>query len=568
MRPILRGLIQISLESAGLGFFSNQDMLRLLLHPAAVALLLSAALLFAVTLYFEMAAVVLYCDAAAGGRRIGPLPLAKAAAKRTLAALRPRNLPLVPLILVLLPLTSLRLSTAPLGSFQIPRFLMDFMLDTPSLRPLLWAAAILIELTAFLWIFTVPNMVLAGSSFREAVEESRRRIRGHFGFTLAVFAAGWLFARLAALALSGAGAAFLFGWVRLFHNGAHAREFFWDGYRLLYPWGRFLASVFDFAGSYALITVLYRRFGRRKEPSPGKGRRPKVRPLPFAVKTVLILFLLGRYVLSPAAGLSAGDLGLFGKTAVVAHRGGALFAPENTLAALRGAIESGADYAEIDVRRTRDGVLVLMHDRSLRRTAGADLFVSEADFAEVRALDAGSWFSDRFRGEPVPTLEEAIALSRGKIGLMIELKPDGDPSPLVEDAVGLIRRYGVERDCILVSSSRQVLRLVRESDPELATGLIAAVAWGDLSRLDETDAVSVELTFATEELIRSLHGSGRLAFVWTVNREDDIRRAAGLGADAIITDNPRLAQWALLPGSGRLLLTELADWAFPVPIES
>ena len=520
-------------------------------------------------LYFEMAAVVLYCDAAAGGRRIGPLPLAMAAAKRTLAALRPRNLPLAPLILVLLPLTSLRLSTAPLGSFQIPRFLLDFMRDTPSLRPLLWAAAVLVELAAFLWIFTVPNMVLSGSSFREAVEESRRRIRGHFGFTLAVFAAGWLFARLAALALSGAGAAFLFGWVRLLHSGAHAREFFWDGYRLLYPWGSFLAAVFDFAGSYALITVLYRRFARRKEPlSLGKGRRPKVRPIPFAVKTVLILFLLGRYVLTPAAGVSAGDFGLFGKTAVAAHRGGALFAPENTLAALRGAIESGADYAEIDVRRTRDGVLVLMHDRSLRRTAGADLFVSEADFAEIRGLDAGSWFSARFRGEPVPTLEEAIALCRGKIGLMIELKPDGDPSPLVEDAVGLIRRYGVERDCILVSSSRQVLRLVRETDSELATGLIAAIAWGDLSRLDETDAVSVELTFATEELIQSLHKSGRLAFVWTVNREDDIRRAAKLGADAIITDNPRLAQWALLPGSGNLLLTELVDWAFPVPNES
>src|SRR5262249_39012972 len=107
---------------------------------------------------------------------------------------------------------------------------------------------------------------------------------------------------------------------------------------------------------------------------------------------------------------------------VTAHRGHARAAPENTLSAIRKAIESGADYAEVGVQQTADGVVVLLHDRDLKRVAGVSRRLDEMSYDEVRKLDVGSWFDPAFAGERVPTLVEVIHLTRGRIRLNIELK--------------------------------------------------------------------------------------------------------------------------------------------------
>src|SRR5262249_20771464 len=107
---------------------------------------------------------------------------------------------------------------------------------------------------------------------------------------------------------------------------------------------------------------------------------------------------------------------------VTAHRGHARAAPENTLSAMRKAIESGADYAEMDVQLTSDGKIVLLHDRDLKRVAGDSRRLDELSYDEVRQLDVGRWFDPAFSGERVPTLAEVINLCRGKIRMNIELK--------------------------------------------------------------------------------------------------------------------------------------------------
>src|SRR5579872_1764811 len=112
-----------------------------------------------------------------------------------------------------------------------------------------------------------------------------------------------------------------------------------------------------------------------------------------------------------------------------AHRGDSAAAPENTLAALAAAWQAGATVAEIDVRMTRDGELVLMHDRTLDRTTDGHGPVSQHSLAELKALDAGKWFAPAFAGEPIPRLDQVLHWARGKIGLLVELKnfPERDP---------------------------------------------------------------------------------------------------------------------------------------------
>jgi glycerophosphoryl diester phosphodiesterase len=110
------------------------------------------------------------------------------------------------------------------------------------------------------------------------------------------------------------------------------------------------------------------------------------------------------------------------KVAVVAHRGASREAPENTLSAIRLAIARGVDACEVDVQATADGVLVLLHDEDLARVTRDPRSVWRLSYAEVQRLEAGSWFSRGFAGEPIPRLEQVLDLARGCIALTLELK--------------------------------------------------------------------------------------------------------------------------------------------------
>lgn len=111
---------------------------------------------------------------------------------------------------------------------------------------------------------------------------------------------------------------------------------------------------------------------------------------------------------------------------VIAHRGSMIDRPENTLAALKRAIEVKAHVSEIDVRTTKDGGLVCMHDADVSRTTDGKGKLSSLTLAEVRKLDAGSWFDRKFAGERVPTLRQALEQASGKIDLMLDLVEEGD----------------------------------------------------------------------------------------------------------------------------------------------
>jgi len=241
-----------------------------------------------------------------------------------------------------------------------------------------------------------------------------------------------------------------------------------------------------------------------------------------------------------------------------AHRGHSHAAPENTLAAIRKAIESGADYAEVDVQQTADGVVVLLHDRDLKRVAADPRRIGEIPYDEVRKLDVGSWFDPSFAGERVPTLAEAINLSRGRIKLNIELKFYGPDRRLGRDVAQLVREQDFESDCLVTSFNYDVLQEIKQQDSQMRTGLIIAHALGDVSRL-EVEVLSVRADWLSDEVLRAAHRLGKEVHVWTVN---DARRMAQLmkrGVDNIITDDPDLliqvrSEWASRSEAERLLV--------------
>jgi len=227
--------------------------------------------------------------------------------------------------------------------------------------------------------------------------------------------------------------------------------------------------------------------------------------------------------------------------AVIAHRGGSALAPENTLTAFRKAAELGVDYVEMDVRATRDGRLVLMHDRTVDRTTDGSDAVAELDWSEIASLDAGSHFDAECTGERVPSLDQALEACREKLLIYLDHK-DGP----VGDIVAALHRHEM-RDRVVVYGGLDCLREWKRVAPDIPVML----GPDDEHRSAEglrliLDQLPVEVFDGganewTAELVSAAHDLGALVYadnLGPLDRDDWHRRSIRIGVDGIQTDHP------------------------------
>ncbi|BBG01120.1 MULTISPECIES: glycerophosphodiester phosphodiesterase [Pseudonocardia] len=232
---------------------------------------------------------------------------------------------------------------------------------------------------------------------------------------------------------------------------------------------------------------------------------------------------------------------------VIAHRGASADAPENTLAAVDEALTQGADSIEIDLQRTADGHLVLLHDSTLARTTDvATVFPDRAGepvggftLAELKRLDAGSWFGPAFAGERIPTLAELLARIGDRAGLLIELK---DPASYpgieqqVADGIGAPRA-----DLVVQSFDHDAMRRFAAVAPDVPAGWLFGTRPTE-AELDAAAAVADQINpsfrVTDAELVTAVRARGMETGVYTVNSEADMRRMIDAGVHRIITDVP------------------------------
>lgn len=223
---------------------------------------------------------------------------------------------------------------------------------------------------------------------------------------------------------------------------------------------------------------------------------------------------------------------------ISSHRGNSFLAPENTLPAIEYAIDADSDYCEIDIRQTKDGVIVLLHDESLLRTAGLDQTIQSLLYEEIAGLDVGSWFSLDYIRTSIPTLEEVLIQCKGRIKLNIEIKSKNFNDDFAEKLVALINQYDYVNQCLISSTNHNILLKVKELNPELKTGLIIAAAFGDFYNKEMVDFLSIRSRYITRNVVENAHKVGKEVHAWTVNSPKEIERMKSLGVDCIITDNP------------------------------
>lgn len=243
---------------------------------------------------------------------------------------------------------------------------------------------------------------------------------------------------------------------------------------------------------------------------------------------------------------------------LIAHRGASGYAPENTRVAFRIALEMGAPALELDVRETSDSRLVVLHDESLKRTAGLRALVGETPYSQVAGLDAGAWFDKRFAGERVPLLEQVLELARGKAEMHVEVKGGGTRPGMERRLVDLLRRAGWVQNAVISSFHPEILRRLRELDRRLRLGYL--VGGGPLTlpgkavteaKALRCESVHLSLSLANTRWARAIKDHGMGILVYTVNKIEDLTRMERLGAAGVFTNYPDLVSrhWSAVGGT-------------------
>lgn len=233
---------------------------------------------------------------------------------------------------------------------------------------------------------------------------------------------------------------------------------------------------------------------------------------------------------------------------IFAHRGASAHAPENTLAAFELALAQHTDAIELDVKLSADGRVVVIHDPTVDRTTGRKGYVKDLSLAELRALDAGSFFSEKYNGEKIPTLEEVFESVGKRTFINVELTNYNTPrDELVETVCMLVKKFGLQNQVMFSSFLASNLSKARAYLPDVPRGLLALQgllgAWARSFgfAFGRYQALHPYLKDVTPEQVQRVHRLRRRVHVWTVNAAEDMRRLFHWGADAIFTDDPQLA---------------------------
>jgi glycerophosphoryl diester phosphodiesterase len=213
----------------------------------------------------------------------------------------------------------------------------------------------------------------------------------------------------------------------------------------------------------------------------------------------------------------------------IGHRGAKAYEPENTLRSFRKALEMGVNAVELDVRKTKDNQLVVIHDSDVKKTTNGKGLVNELTLKEIKEFSTE-------KGEKIPTLNEALGFLDKKAKILIELKERG-----IEDKVlSLVRENGLQKNVIVVSFLEDALRRIRELDTEVETGLIYVKHKNPIKVALELKASYLVsfYKFTHTANVQKAHENGLRVIVWTVNEPAEVAEYAKKGVDGIASDKP------------------------------
>lgn len=565
LKPVLSGILDFSLQITGFQIAFNNSIWEFFLTLEGIITALILIILSAICVYFEFAVLILLTYYAEQDIRI-PLFAVIRRALPTLKSLRSIGFFGFALYaLGLLPVINMGISSSLLLQISIPNFIGGELMKSWWGGYLLTGVFLLFMLLFFYMVFTLPIMVIEGKKFGRTIKENFHLQRATGWKMIGIYASFFLLWTV-----------LYFGPLMIFESIFQTRDvtvgliwsafgFSWQGILLLVLLGiTFLLHTFlmpllltfvvkkylqirgtehavlppvDVDAAYrefnplklAFIQNLVRRVWDRIR------QKKWTRRLAKAVAVVLVLTL------------AWGVFEIFHKAPslhspiVLGHRG-SLEGVENTVEAIQGAIDAGADYTEADILLSKDGIPVVIHDTNLNRLAGKDVNVYDLTAAQLGEI---TLTQDTYTGK-ISTLEEVIQLCQGKIGLALELKLHGQEKlDIVEVTMDLLQKYDYAEDCMFVSMEYDLIDDINTRYPKSNAGFCIYGNAGELKPdvLDtmNIDFVVIEEWMVTTENLRNFRGAWLPVYVWTVNDTDSMEKYLDMGVLGLTTDVPKAA---------------------------
>ncbi|MDO4536872.1 MAG: glycerophosphodiester phosphodiesterase family protein [Coriobacteriales bacterium] len=535
--PCLKLTVDAAMALNGYHYLTWENVKTFVVMPVSIILIVLWAIVLALSSVFNYAGLHYALTYGGQKERVHLIDTVRYALRRTWGALRPRNIVMVPYLVILLPLTNLGTSAGLVRAINLPEFIMEYV-ETNTVLGIAYIVVMLaLSAVALLYLFCNVFFVAQECSFGEAAREAREAGRHHFwidtirvlilpSVPLLILMIPLLLLLVLGVLASGDVALWLAIFITLF---------------------MLVAVLISAPSAYACCLAMLRL--RDVEPaSPAKpepSSNPAVVPVVSAVVLVASLaggaFFVAQNIISP---LQTADQLSGRKMQLTAHRGGSFAAPENTMAAFRKAKEGGADICELDVQQSSDGVIFVSHDSNFLRVSGVDKGAWELTWAQIQKLDAtGEFWEGRVEPQGYPLLDEVVAwAAENDMQLNIELKPTGHETNFEQAVVDIVNAHDFGTRCVVTSQTYDTVARVNELNPDITCIYVTTLAYGAIWELDAVDGYSIEANSATAHFVSSLHKHDKRVFAWVVNSAEEMRKMGANGVDDLITDDVPLGR--------------------------
>jgi len=542
-------LFSFAIEKAGYSYLTANNLAGFFLHPWSLIILAVILIFLVFYVFFEVSTLFAVFQASERGERLRTRYLLLRGAKNLYGVLRKKEFRCIMFSLFFVVASGIFYLYPAAARIKTIKDLMKELETMPRLFISIQVAFYLIVFWNLPKLFAVPFVILDKKNWQEAKQDSKLFWKKHpifitgtlllFCFLMTILSrlalyagtivAAWIIGTFVGKSIQLAMVLTVFDWLQLFITvlGSIAAMFLGIAF--------VTGMYYQYRDEFDMKPEMMISFEEEQKQLSKNRLTSKI-----LAGTITALFLFFLYdVISNGVYYAKTILP---EIRITAHRGSSAQAPENTMPAFELAVNQLADYIELDVQETRDGEIIVLHDKSFKRTTGVNLSPWNITYQAVLSMDAGSYMGEEFTGTTIPTLKEVMEFCEGNTMLNIELKNNGHENTLVEDVVALIEEFHFENQCVLTSTSLTFLKQVKELNPDLETGYILSTAYGSFYDNDSVDFFSVSSGLLNEAIVKSIHESGHQVHAWTVNSKVELERMKLLGVDNIITDYPVLAR--------------------------
>ncbi len=546
--PLFNAAFKLVLMFTKQSYITSQNIISFLKSPSTWIFILALLITLALFLFTKVSSLTYYCNNEDLLKRSHMHHILLFGIKNVYQNLRKRNIALIFFTIPFYLYTCL-----PLIIGVILYLDTGYMRSSHGLsyRITLIIGCLLISFFSIPGVFAMNYCIKEGGRFIDGLQHVKAALKGNYikilfsyiRSNLTIFIVYLLF-NYALLFLVSFGA-------YLFSARVLAVAVFLSTYPVINLYATLLFSMITFIYNVNLSTSQFHAYMEKLPTHARKRSEIILRPRQFKTKRQRILLntifaclfiasIMNFYLMIHNSSLAIRDA--FQGTQISSHRGNSHIAPENTIPALEQAIIAESDYAEIDIRQTKDHILVLMHDSNLKRTSGLNQRLSNMTYAQLNELDVGSWFNKDFINTKIPTLEETLEYCKGRIKLNIELKISGTETDVEQQLVDLIVKYNFEDQCVISSSKYSSLIKIKEINQNIKTGYILSAVYGNFYNTEYLDFFSIRSSYINKNVVDNVHAAGKEIYAWTVNNTSELFRMKSLGVDCIITDNPTHAR--------------------------